>query len=257
MPKPPEAFRAELEQVIQERKFPGHPMRHHIWGAECTREEWQAYAKQNYKVLRAFPQALSAIHTNCPHLEVRERLAANIYEEDTGGLSRTAPHPVLFQHLCAAMGLPPDALEAAPATRETQSMLAWMKFVTHHKPWVVGAAAILVGMESNPTHPNYVFNADLAKQGRENSFIAKFGIPDEAMTFYRAHDLVEGDHGDVGLDIVGEYADSDDLQRESLWAVHTTIDIFIYQHMDGVARAAGLDPAQLRGPALAAPAAMG
>ncbi len=250
MARSPQAFRAELEQIIQERKFPGHPMRHHIWSAECTREEWHAYAKQNYKILRAFPQALSTIHSRCPELEVRAMLAANIYEEDTGGLSRTAPHPVLFQRLCAAMGLPLEELEAAPATRETQSMLAWMAYVTQNRHWVVAAAAILVGMESNPTHPNYVFNAELAKRGRENRFIAKFGLPDEAMTFYRAHDLVEGDHGDTGLEIVTRYATTEELQRECIWAVNTTIDIFIYQHMDGVARAAGLDPASLRGPAL-------
>jgi pyrroloquinoline-quinone synthase len=257
MQKTEAEFRAELETIIQTRKFPGHPMRHHIWGAECTRAEWQAYAQQNYKCLRAFPQALSAIHTACPYLEVRALLAANIYEEDTGELSHTAPHPVLFQRLCAAMGLSPDMLEAAPATRETQSMLSWMTYVTHHRHWVVAAAAILVGMESNPTHPNYVFNAALAKRGRENHFAQKFGLSDDAMTFYRAHELVEGDHGDVGLDIVMKYADTEALQRECVWAVNTTIDIFIYQHMDGVARAAGLDPAQLRGPAVAVASSMG
>src|SRR2546429_9089835 len=99
-------FRAELETIIQTRKFPGHPMRHHIWSAECTRAEWQAYAQQNYKCLRAFPQALSAIHTACPHLEVRALLAANIYEEDTGGASPPPPPPGPFPPPRAAPGPP-------------------------------------------------------------------------------------------------------------------------------------------------------
>ena len=61
-------------------------------------QEWAVY-------VRDFPQLLARVmgHSDTPQ-DVRAMLAANIYEEQTGGISGTTSHPELFLRMMEGCG---------------------------------------------------------------------------------------------------------------------------------------------------------
>src|SRR3989454_11732016 len=60
-------------------------------------QEWEVY-------VRDFPILLARILAQGPPANVRAMLAANIYEEQTGGISQSAPHPELFLRMMEGAG---------------------------------------------------------------------------------------------------------------------------------------------------------
>ena len=98
--------------------------RKHHWAypnltrAGLTRDQLFAHFKHEYLVyVRDFPVLLARVLGNVPAVdEVRRALAENVYEEQTGGLSRTDAHPALFLKMMAGLGFAPSAF-ADPASR--------------------------------------------------------------------------------------------------------------------------------------------
>src|SRR5579859_7931972 len=60
-------------------------------------QEWEVY-------VRDFPVFLARIIGQKPPQPVRAMLAANVYEEQTGGISGTASHPELFLRMMEGCG---------------------------------------------------------------------------------------------------------------------------------------------------------
>src|SRR5579883_1172464 len=76
-----------------------------------TRDQLLAHFRHEYLVyVRDFPVLLArALGTTPPLDDVRRALAENLYEEQTGGLSRTDAHPALFVRMMGGLGFAPDA----------------------------------------------------------------------------------------------------------------------------------------------------
>ena len=75
-------------------------------------QEWAVY-------VRDFPQLLARVmgHSSTPQ-DARKMLAANIYEEQTGGISGTTSHPELFLRMTEGWGFSRsdfDDVELLPA----------------------------------------------------------------------------------------------------------------------------------------------
>src|SRR5262245_61861060 len=74
-------------------------------GPTATLDQLKTHFQQEYSVyVRDFPVLLSRVHSRCPAPEVRRDLAENLYEEETGGLSGTGPHPDLFLYMMEGLG---------------------------------------------------------------------------------------------------------------------------------------------------------
>ncbi len=71
-----------------------------------SRAQLLAHFRHEYLVyIRDFPVLVAAALGNVPPLgDVRVALAENLYEEQTGGLSQTAPHPELFLRMMEGLG---------------------------------------------------------------------------------------------------------------------------------------------------------
>ena len=91
-------FAEELITTIRERRsFGGHPLWRRIAAGEVSREGLRIFAAQFFLQVRAFPRAVSALHSRCPWPEERRELAESLYEEETGLISGCGrPHPELF-----------------------------------------------------------------------------------------------------------------------------------------------------------------
>src|SRR2546422_7378059 len=65
----------------------------HFNEGHATRPQLLLHFQHEFEVyVRDFPVLLSRVHSRCPHPEVRQDLAENLYEEETGKLSRSEEH---------------------------------------------------------------------------------------------------------------------------------------------------------------------
>ncbi len=95
--QPKERFKEKLLQVMDQKN---HWAWKHFSGGRITRDKLKIHFQQEYAVyIQDFPVFLSRIHGKNPPMEVRQDLAANLYEEETGGLTVRRSHPELFLYL--------------------------------------------------------------------------------------------------------------------------------------------------------------
>ncbi|HEX7665385.1 MAG TPA: iron-containing redox enzyme family protein, partial [Polyangiaceae bacterium] len=101
----------ELDRTLADRLLAVMDQKHH-WGYPhltrpgLTRAQHFEHFKHEYLVyVRDFPVLLARCLGTVPDaIEVRKSLAENIYEEQTGGISKSAPHPELFLQMMEGMG---------------------------------------------------------------------------------------------------------------------------------------------------------
>src|SRR6267143_4073 len=77
----------------------------HFNDGHATRPQLLLHFQQELDVyVRDFPVFLSRVHSRCPHAEVRQDLAENLFEEETGKLSKGVPHPASIRAFSICSG---------------------------------------------------------------------------------------------------------------------------------------------------------
>ena len=83
-------LREDLLSVMDRKNHWAWP---HFNEGRASRPQLLLHFQQEFEIyVRDFPVLLSRVHARCPHPEVRQDLAENLYEEETGKLSRGVPH---------------------------------------------------------------------------------------------------------------------------------------------------------------------
>src|SRR3989304_7701933 len=103
------------EQLLKGMDQKNHWAWRYFSGDQITRDQLKLHFRQEYAVyIRDFPVFLSRIHGKNPPMEVRQDLAANLYEEETGGLTVGRSHPELFLYLMEGLGFHREEFEYVP-----------------------------------------------------------------------------------------------------------------------------------------------
>src|SRR5438445_398149 len=112
--------------------LPGVPelFRQKIQEGRLSRPQMQGFAKQFFLQVLEFPRAVSALHSRCPDLGERVKLAESVYEEETGRLSGSKAHPELFLDFATGLGLRRDEVLSAPALPSTAALIHWFEYST-------------------------------------------------------------------------------------------------------------------------------
>ena len=116
-------FIDQLDEKIQEKHLLNHPF-YESWNAgELSHDTIQEYAAQYFRHVSLFPRYLSAIHSNCDEIKVRQLLLENLVEEEGGKEN----HPELwmrFGHQVASKSIfkcPNQHREKPGGLRETMA----------------------------------------------------------------------------------------------------------------------------------------
>jgi len=217
-------FELTLRRVVVERKKP-HPFEMLVSGGGATRQQVFCYLSQHYVFKREFPRFLAGIIANCPEPSIRAELAAILYEEETGKLSRSAPHPELWLRLCASAGFDARALRDSQPLPGTSAILSWLETATVRMSWLEGAAAVNIGLEALPPS-----TLEQLKRSRPGDFwlirhyAQKTATPD--LEFSRVHRELEEGHGDIGYVILAKHARTPEDQAKALAAINKTLDMW-------------------------------
>jgi pyrroloquinoline-quinone synthase len=233
--------------------------RKHHWAypsltrAGLTRDQLFVHFKHEYLVyVRDFPVLLARVLGNVPAVdEVRRALAENVYEEQTGGLSRTDAHPALFVKMMEGLGYPPSAFEDAadidedawmhPAARRYRDFLRERSAAP---PWQAAVALMTVFVEGSVNERAELAGTFVRKRGeaavREHALVKFYGCPPEAMVLTRAHADIEGSHrADAWRMVLGHTPEGSDAERAAGETCEQALELWL-GYRDGVAERMGL-----------------
>ncbi len=223
-------FARELMDLIQKgRSFGAHPLWMKILEGRLDRSQLQGFAKQFFLQVVEFPRAVSALHSRCPDRGERIKLAESVYEEETGRLSKSKPHPELFLDFCAALGLEQHEVVGAEALPGTAALIHWFELSTRERPFLEGVAAINLAAEGQVVG-NFGPFADALQQ--------HYGLADTAVAFWNIHEVADAEHSDVGDHIVVRHATTDALQAAVREALTTSLRMW-WLFFDDMHRAFG------------------
>ncbi len=240
------SFREDLLRVMDSKN---HWAWAHLSGPEATRSQLRVHYEQEYLTyVRDFPRLLGRIHGGCPIPEVRRLLAQNIYEEETGGLSRTGPHPELFLRMMEGLRFNPARFDRALLLASSRAYRRWLDEATTSPPWIVGAAVMTLFVEGSVNERRELTEGNGHAQSRgfdpgSDMLVRYHGVPPEALALKRAHALVEGDHRKAAWNIVESHARTRSAREAVTRAMRRSLRLWL-AYRDGVARAARLVPAQ-------------
>jgi pyrroloquinoline-quinone synthase len=209
----------------------------HHWAypalTRLTRDQLKVHFRHEYLVyVRDFPVLLARALGITPPLEdVRSMLAANLYEEQTGGLSQTQSHPSLFLRMMAGLGYDASAFADDAGTLQEAAKVyrAFLLERSSAGPWQAAVALLTIFVEGSVNERAELAGTSVRARGEAavlaHPLVVHYGCPPGAMELTRAHAKVEGGH------------------REDAWAMvlsHTQEDPIARSVVDTCAQALGL-----------------
>lgn len=223
-------FRAELEKALKSRRTIDHPLLAEMAKPERNLALIRLVALQGYQLTKHFARYIGGLYHNCPLAFHRKRLAINLYEEETGKISRTANHEKLMQRFLRALGISDQERDAAVALPTTADLIEYRwGLVNNPKTFHMGAAAIMIASEGQ----------NLEEQGghaRHELFPKVYGLTEDDLAFFSVHAAEDVYHVKEGLDLVSEICTTEQMQREAIEAIHQTCDRF-WRFYDGIEQA--------------------
>jgi len=105
-------FRKKLRAELNSRLTLDHPLIGEISKPEKNLPLMRLIATQGYQLTKVFARYIGGLYFNCPDRHFSRRLALNVYEEETGKISKTDGHLELMQRFIYALGVGAEELEA-------------------------------------------------------------------------------------------------------------------------------------------------
>ena len=131
-------FLDRLEQIIAERHLLNHPF-YQAWNeGKLSKESLQAYSKEYYRQVHAFPTYVSATHAACNDIETRQMLLENLIEEERGDDN----HPELWLRFAEGLGTQRDEVHNHKALPKTMQSVRILKQLAMSENAEVGMAAL-------------------------------------------------------------------------------------------------------------------
>jgi pyrroloquinoline-quinone synthase len=194
-----ETLRERLLAIMDQKHHWAYPA---LTRPGLARGQLLEHFRHEYLVyVRDFPALLARALGATPPLEdVRSALAENLYEEQTGGLSKSASHPSLFLRMMEGLGFS-AADFADDENRLHDAARRYRAFLWEHAsrpPWQAAVALLTVFVEGSVNERAELAGTFVRRRGeeavREHPLVKHYGCPVEAMELTRAHGQVEGGH---------------------------------------------------------------
>ena len=219
---------------------------HWAWASftrgEVPRDRLHVHFEQEYAVyVRDFPVLVGWAYVQCPVASVRRELAENIYEEETGGLSGTRPHPELFLEYPRGLGMDLSRFENIELLPGAAAYRAFLDDATQRRGWEAAAAVTTLFLEGTPYERGELDESAPKRPQKpleEHPLVLHYGLPLDGLALTKAHRHVEGGHRAAAWRIVLEHID----ERARPLVVATmeeALDKWV-AYRDGVAAAVGL-----------------
>jgi len=216
-------------------------------GSSISKTQLKIHFQQEYAVyVRDFPVLLARIHGKNPPMDVRQMLAENIFEEDTGHLSLGTSHPELFLMMMKGLGFRNGAFETMTLLPASRQYRGWLDQASMNQNWVLGAAVLTIFVEGSIHDRQEFRHPSKAKTARQmeahikrHPLVRYHGLSPACMDLSRAHQMVENGHRHNAYEMVANYTNTRVEQDAILAALQKSLRLWL-RYRDGIARACRL-----------------
>jgi hypothetical protein len=231
---------AEALLGVMERKD------HWAWPAftsgAVAKELLHVHLEQEYAVyIRDFAIFLGRAYVQCPLAEVRRELAENLYEEETGRLSRGRPHADLFLEYPRGLGMDLQRFAEVELLPAALSYRRVLDEATLGRGWELATAVATIFVEGTRFERGEL-ESGAAKRPEppleQHPLVRHYGLPLDALVLTKVHREVEGDHRAAAWRMVLDHVSSP-RRAEVLAGMETVLQSWL-AYRDAVAEACGV-----------------
>jgi len=216
-------FESDLRDAIMEYSMLKHPFYVAWTEGRLSKSVLGEYAKQYYAHVRAFPTYVSAVHSNCDDLQIRQELLENLIEEERGEEN----HPELWMRFAEGLGVARADVRDAKLLPSTTDSVSRLKSLTASENYRDGLAALYAYESQIP---------EVARTKREG-LRDFYGMEDErAVSFFRVHEGIDVLHQQTEKQILGEQCKSEEEQRRAVEVAKESAKA-LWTFLDGVTAA--------------------
>ena len=230
------------EQLLQimERKD------HWAWPAftqgRVHKERLHVHLEQEYATyVRDFPVLVGWAYVQCHVPVVRQALAENIYEEETGGIVAGRPHPELFLEYPRGLGMDLQRFAAVKLLPKAQAYRDALDELTQRRGWEVAAAVTTLFIEGTRDERRELEPGSGKRPPaplEEHPLVKYYGLPLEHLALTKAHRQVEGSHRAAAWQSILDFVE-DDKRTSVLDAMESALMHWL-AYRDDVAAACGV-----------------
>lgn len=220
------------EQLLSLMDAKDHPVYWYLMGPNATKEQLHLHYLHEWEVyVRDFPLFLARILAKNPPADVRQDLAENIFEEETGKLTLGASHPELFLRMMEGLGFDRsdfDKVMLLPAACEYRN---WIDEATTGAHWTIGAAVATIFIEGSKKDRAEVegtkeTETHTEEKLRQHPLVRYQELDPKYLDLQRAHSKAESGHRAAAWRMVLGHANSPEIKRQVVSALEKSLKLW-------------------------------
>ena len=237
-------FRDRLFNILRRKNHWATPL---FNGNQTTKQHLNIHFHQEYVVyIRDYAVLLARILGKNPPWEFRRKLAAMIYEEETGSLTLGRPHQELFLEMMMGLGFDRAGFRDVELLSNSRAYREWLDTICQEEDWLVGGTVLIIFVGGTDRDPEDVLYPQPKKTSAEiedailkHPLVQYHGLPSSSMDYIRIHEMVEFGYRRETYEMIIRHATEADLQERILTQVEEALRLWT-RYQDGIARACGL-----------------
>tara|TARA_B100000214_G_C23961620_1_gene625547 strand:- start:672 stop:1346 length:675 start_codon:yes stop_codon:yes gene_type:complete len=204
------SFIKKIDEQIEKNHLLHHSF-YQAWNmGALTKSTIKEYAAQYFQHVSSFPRYLSAIHSNCDNIKVRQILLENLIDEEKGQDN----HPELWMRFAEGMGNTRTEVLNKTLMEETVNLVKTFKKLSKAEQYHIGLASLYCYESMQPEI------SETKKDGLQKFY----GIDDEkTLKFFTVHMHADKWHREVVRELIIELSNTKKKQKEILEAVESSL----------------------------------
>lgn len=214
-----EDFRDKLYEELNSHLTLNHPIFEKLL-LEKNVDLIRIMTLQGYQLTKHFLEYIEKLFFYCPLEGHKRKLLYNLFEEETGRLSKTNNHVVLMQNFITALGITTNERNDAVAYAETKELIDYrMNLVNDRDKYHMAVAAVQIASEGQNLETK-------ASEARHTLLIESFEMSEKDLLFFSVHQKEDVGHVKQGVDLACDLCTTKQKQNEALFAVKHTCELF-------------------------------
>lgn len=206
------SFIEKIDSEIKKHHLLNHSF-YKAWNEGALEKETiKEYAAQYFQHVSLFPRYLSAIHSNCDDINVRQLLLENLIDEDKGEEN----HPELWMRFAEGMGNSREEVKTKVAMNEIKELVETFMKLSRSEKYHIGLAALYCYESMQPEI------SETKKEGLKEFY----GVNDEnTLKFFTVHMHADKWHRAVVRKMLIELSETKEQRTEILEAVKSSLGV--------------------------------
>lgn len=208
-----EEFLQQLDEIVSERHMLQHPF-YQMWNeGALTLDMLREYAKEYYHQVHFFPTYVSATHSKCDDMVVRQMLLENLVEEEQGPDN----HPELWLRFGDALGVSREEMQDRKYLSHTRASVHILKELAGRDNPAEGLAAL------------YAYESQIPEISTTKiEGLKKFYDMDNenALIFFQVHEHADEIHRTVTREALARMCKTDEQKQAALDSAREAADAF-------------------------------